>query len=141
MVDELIGKDMPRIGVADAWMLLLAWHLAPRSLASLGQPTDALSQTNLAHFSRTRLTTRRRFQDFVFLRENLKKDFPACLVAPLPDKHRMGACEPPPSIRLRSRSAAEYFTGDRFSSEFIERRQAECVALEAASRRSLLTLP
>ncbi|PWN98814.1 hypothetical protein FA09DRAFT_317585 [Tilletiopsis washingtonensis] len=80
------------------------------------------AETNLAHFSRTRLTTRRRFQDFVFLRENLKKDFPACLVAPLPDKHRM-----------------EYFTGDRFSSEFIERRQADLqLFLERVCRHPIL---
>ncbi|CEH18670.1 Membrane coat complex Retromer, subunit VPS5/SNX1, Sorting nexins, and related PX domain-containing proteins [Ceraceosorus bombacis] len=66
------------------------------------------AETNLSHFTRTRLTTRRRFQDFVFLRDNLKRDFPACLVPPLPDKHRL-----------------EYLTGDRFSVEFIERRQAD----------------
>jgi sorting nexin-4 len=63
------------------------------------------AETNLMHFQRTRMTTRRRFQDFVFLREHLSKDFPACVVPPLPDKHRL-----------------EYFTGDRFSNEFLERR-------------------
>lgn len=63
------------------------------------------AETNLMHFQRTRMTTRRRFQDFVFLREHLAKDFPACVVPPLPDKHRL-----------------EYFTGDRFSNEFLERR-------------------
>ncbi|SPO29526.1 related to SNX4 - Sorting NeXin [Ustilago trichophora] len=63
------------------------------------------AETNLAHFSRTYMATRRRFNDFTFLREGLKRDFPACVVAPLPDKHRL-----------------EYLTGDRFSTEFIEKR-------------------
>ncbi|KAJ9474107.1 Sorting nexin-4 [Pseudozyma hubeiensis] len=63
------------------------------------------AETNLPHFSRTYMATRRRFNDFTFLREGLKRDFPACVVAPLPDKHRL-----------------EYLTGDRFSPEFIERR-------------------
>lgn len=44
----------------------------------------------------------------MFLRENLVRDFPACVVAPLPGKHRM-----------------EYLTGDRFSDEFIARRVAD----------------
>ncbi len=35
------------------------------------------------------MATRRRFNDFTFLREGLKRDFPACVVAPLPDKHRL----------------------------------------------------
>ena len=53
----------------------------------------ALFQTNLMHFERTRMTTRRRFQDFVFLREHLSRDFPACVVPPLPEKHRIGELE------------------------------------------------
>lgn len=40
------------------------------------------------------------------------KDFPACVVPPLPDKHRM-----------------EYVVGDRFSPEFIERRRIEYVLI------------
>ncbi|KAH7106931.1 hypothetical protein BKA62DRAFT_685544 [Auriculariales sp. MPI-PUGE-AT-0066] len=48
------------------------------------------AQTNLPTFTAPNPTARRRFQDFVFLRENLAKDFPACVVPPLPDKHRMG---------------------------------------------------
>jgi sorting nexin-4 len=47
-------------------------------------------QTNLSIFSSPNPSSRRRFQDFVFLRNNLSKDFPACVVPPLPDKHRMG---------------------------------------------------
>ncbi len=66
------------------------------------------AETNLPHFSRTYMSTRRRFNDFTFLREGLKRDFPACVVAPLPEKHRL-----------------EYLTGDRFSNEFIEKRTQE----------------
>lgn len=47
-------------------------------------------QTNLRIFSTGNPSSRRRFQDFVFLRENLVRDFPACVVPPLPDKHRLG---------------------------------------------------
>ncbi|GAA5849754.1 hypothetical protein JCM3766R1_000251 [Sporobolomyces carnicolor] len=65
--------------------------------------TDATTTTSPATTS-----SRRRFQDFNFLRHALVKDFPACVVPPLPDKHRM-----------------EYVVGDRFSSEFIERRRID----------------
>lgn len=66
------------------------------------------ARTSLPIFSSTTPSSRRRFQDFVFLREHLSKDFPACVVPPLPDKHRL-----------------EYLTGDRFSPEFIERRRQD----------------
>ncbi|KAF7311062.1 Sorting nexin [Mycena chlorophos] len=66
------------------------------------------AKTNLRIFSTQSPSARRRFQDFVFLRDNLAKDFPACVVPPLPDKHRM-----------------EYITGDRFSPEFMERRRLD----------------
>ncbi|TRM65880.1 hypothetical protein BD626DRAFT_486109 [Schizophyllum amplum] len=66
------------------------------------------AQTNLPIFSTPNPTARRRFQDFVFLRNHLVKDFPAVVVPPLPDKHRL-----------------EYITGDRFSPEFIERRRQD----------------
>ncbi|KAJ2987517.1 hypothetical protein NUW54_g9404 [Trametes sanguinea] len=46
-------------------------------------------QTNLPIFSTPNPSARRRFQDFVFLRTHLAKDFPACVVPPLPDKHRL----------------------------------------------------
>ncbi|KAJ7446454.1 lipid binding protein [Mycena galericulata] len=65
-------------------------------------------QTNLRIYSTTNPSARRRFQDFVFLRENLVRDFPACVVPALPDKHRL-----------------EYITGDRFSPEFMERRRLD----------------
>ncbi|KAI7859844.1 hypothetical protein BDC45DRAFT_162866 [Circinella umbellata] len=49
---------------------------------------------------------RRRFQDFVWLYNVLYNNYPACFVPPLPDKHRM-----------------EYVKGDRFSTDFVERRR------------------
>ncbi|KAJ7040414.1 nexin sorting protein [Mycena alexandri] len=66
------------------------------------------AQTNLRIFAMQNPSARRRFQDFVFLRENLVRDFPACVVPALPDKHRL-----------------EYITGDRFSPEFMERRRLD----------------
>ncbi|KIY69162.1 hypothetical protein CYLTODRAFT_420980 [Cylindrobasidium torrendii FP15055 ss-10] len=66
------------------------------------------AQTNLPIFSTPTPSARRRFQDFVFLREHLVRDFPACVVPQLPGKHRL-----------------EYITGDRFSPEFIERRRQD----------------
>lgn len=53
-------------------------------------------------------TVRRRFQDFAFLQQNLTRLFPACVVPPIPDKHRL-----------------EYLRGDRFSAEFVEHRRQE----------------
>jgi sorting nexin-4 len=53
-------------------------------------PFSLFAQTNLSIFSTPNPSSRRRFQDFVFLRNNLVKDFPACVVPPLPDKHRLG---------------------------------------------------
>ncbi|KAG6334953.1 hypothetical protein ID866_4132 [Astraeus odoratus] len=66
------------------------------------------AKTNLPIFSSQTPSARRRFQDFVFLRDHMVKDFPACVVPALPDKHRL-----------------EYITGDRFSPEFMERRRLE----------------
>ncbi|KAL0079958.1 hypothetical protein J3Q64DRAFT_1751999 [Phycomyces blakesleeanus] len=48
----------------------------------------------------------RRFQDFVWLHNALTLEFPACIIPPLPDRRRL-----------------EYIKGDRFSTEFIERRK------------------
>ena len=42
-------------------------------------------------FSTPNPSARRRFQDFVFLREHLSRDFPACVIPALPDKHRLGS--------------------------------------------------
>ncbi|KNZ75024.1 Sorting nexin-4 [Termitomyces sp. J132] len=80
------------------------------------------AKTNLPIFSTTNPSARRRFQDFVFLRENLARDFPACVVPPLPDKHRL-----------------EYITGDRFSPEFMERRRNDLARfLQRLSRHPTL---
>jgi sorting nexin-4 len=80
------------------------------------------AKTNLPIFSTPNPQSRRRFQDFVFLRNNLVRDFPACVVPPLPDKHRL-----------------EYITGDRFSPEFIERRRADLhIFLQRISRHPTL---
>ncbi|KAH9835932.1 lipid binding protein [Rhodofomes roseus] len=66
------------------------------------------AKTSLPIFSTPNPSSRRRYQDFVFLRDHLAKDFPACVVPPLPGKHRL-----------------EYVTGDRFSPEFMERRRSD----------------
>ncbi|KJA25786.1 hypothetical protein HYPSUDRAFT_85088 [Hypholoma sublateritium FD-334 SS-4] len=80
------------------------------------------AKTNLPIFSTPNPSSRRRFQDFVFLRDHLVRDFPACVVPALPDKHRL-----------------EYVTGDRFSPEFMERRRLELHRfLERLSRHPTL---
>ncbi|RIA98635.1 hypothetical protein C1645_749410 [Glomus cerebriforme] len=65
------------------------------------------TETTLETFAEPKVTVRRRFQDFVLLYNSLSKDFAACVVPPLPDKHRL-----------------EYITGDRFGPEFVEKRRA-----------------
>ena len=52
--------------------------------------TERSGQTNLKTFDTNPMVVRRRFQDFVFLRDYLVKSFPACVVPPIPDKHRLG---------------------------------------------------
>ncbi|WVR03804.1 sorting nexin-4 [Kwoniella sp. DSM 27419] len=85
------------------------------------------TQTNLSTFQRPLSVVRRRFQDFVFLREHLVKSFPACVVPPIPDKHRL-----------------EYIKGDRFGPDFVERRRqdlqrfAERIARHPTLQRSQL---
>ncbi|PKI82761.1 intercellular trafficking and secretion [Malassezia vespertilionis] len=66
------------------------------------------AESALPHFACPHMATRKRFQDFAFLHDALEKEFPACIIPPLPGKHRIG-----------------YLTGDRFSHEFIQRRVAE----------------
>ncbi|CAH1758943.1 13137_t:CDS:10 [Entrophospora sp. SA101] len=65
------------------------------------------TKTTLETFTASTVNIKRRFQDFVLLHTFLSNDFHACVVPPLPDKHRM-----------------EYITGDRFSDEFVEKRRA-----------------
>ncbi|KAI8390057.1 hypothetical protein BD560DRAFT_379787 [Blakeslea trispora] len=65
---------------------------------------------------------RRRYQDFLWLHTALTLEYPACIVPPLPEKHRL-----------------EYIKGDRFSSEFIQRRMISLQwFLDRISRHPLL---
>nr|ODO02438.1 sorting nexin-4 [Cryptococcus depauperatus CBS 7855] len=66
------------------------------------------TETTLQTFIRPKTGVRRRFQDFVFLHDHLAKAFPACIIPPIPDKHRL-----------------EYIKGDRFSTEFVEKRRQD----------------
>ncbi|KAI9796866.1 MAG: intercellular trafficking and secretion [Piccolia ochrophora] len=63
------------------------------------------TQTDFKSFQKPTSTVRRRFTDFVFLYKTLAREYPACAVPPLPDKHKM-----------------EYVRGDRFGSDFTNRR-------------------
>ncbi|BDD61204.1 intercellular trafficking and secretion [Monascus purpureus] len=63
------------------------------------------THTDFKSFQKPEFSVRRRFTDFYFLYKMLYRDYPACAVPPLPDKHKM-----------------EYVRGDRFGSEFTTRR-------------------
>ncbi|KAL4989156.1 sorting nexin-4 [Aspergillus falconensis] len=63
------------------------------------------THTDFKSFQKSDFTVRRRFTDFVFLYKTLYREYPACAVPPLPDKHKM-----------------EYVRGDRFGPEFTTRR-------------------
>ncbi|KAJ3093630.1 intercellular trafficking and secretion [Physocladia obscura] len=65
------------------------------------------TNTSLESFSASQVTVRRRFQDFSWLHKALTDEYPYVILAALPGKHRM-----------------EYITGDRFNSEFLEKRKA-----------------
>ncbi|KAF9995426.1 intercellular trafficking and secretion [Entomortierella chlamydospora] len=65
------------------------------------------TKTSMKTFSGTSVSVRRRFQDFAWLHNVLNRDFPAAVLPPLPDKHRL-----------------RYVRGDRFNPEFIEKRRA-----------------
>jgi sorting nexin-4 len=62
-------------------------------------------QTDFRSFTKSEFSVRRRFTDFVFLWKSLTREYPACAVPPLPDKHKM-----------------EYVRGDRFGPDFTHRR-------------------
>ncbi|KAJ2962216.1 hypothetical protein NQZ79_g2600 [Umbelopsis isabellina] len=65
------------------------------------------THTSIPTFSsRSPCRVRRRYQDFVWLYTALTYEFSASIVPPLPEKHRI-----------------EYLKGDRFGSEFVERRR------------------
>ena len=67
-------------------------------LKELEQTKDAyisyavVGSTSLPMYTSKSFATRRRYHDFTFLHDHLAKDFPACVVPPLPGKHRMGTC-------------------------------------------------
>ncbi|EGD91294.1 sorting nexin-4 [Trichophyton rubrum D6] len=63
------------------------------------------THTNFKSFQKTDFSVRRRFTDFYFLYNTLFREYPACAIPPLPDKHKM-----------------EYVRGDRFGPEFTQRR-------------------
>ncbi|EHL02134.1 putative Sorting nexin-4 [Glarea lozoyensis 74030] len=85
--------------------------------------------TNFPSFQKPVTNVRRRFTDFVFLYKTLSKEYPACAVPPLPDKHKM-----------------EYVRGDRFGSDFTSRRANSLhrfltrLALHPVLRRSALLI-
>jgi len=56
-------------------------------------------------FKKPEFSVRRRFTDFVFLRQTLHREYPACAVPPLPEKNNMN-----------------YVRGGGFSTEFTQRR-------------------
>lgn len=62
-------------------------------------------QTDFKAFQKPNFAVRRRFTDFYYLYNSLFRDYPACAVPPIPDKHKM-----------------EYVRGDRFGPEFTHRR-------------------
>lgn len=88
-----------------------------------------LFQTDFKSFQNSTVSVRRRFTDFVFLYKTLSKDYPACAVPPLPDKHKM-----------------EYVRGDRFGTDFTQRRAHSLhrflrrLALHPVLRRSTLLM-
>ncbi|KAI9794164.1 MAG: intercellular trafficking and secretion [Peltula sp. TS41687] len=63
------------------------------------------THTDFPSFQKPTCKVRRRYTDFTFLYDTLSKDYPACAVPPLPDRHRM-----------------EYVRGDRFGPDFTNRR-------------------
>ncbi|TIA91413.1 hypothetical protein E3P99_01109 [Wallemia hederae] len=66
--------------------------------------------------------TQRRYKDFKFLHSQLSSSFPASVIPPLPDQHRL-----------------EYLTGDRFSNDFIQRRKQDLERfLQRISRHPIL---
>ena len=73
----------------------VSYVITARVRSFLPYPDSPLNfevKTNLPIFSTPNPSSRRRFQDFVFLRDHLVRDFPACVVPALPDKHRLGMC-------------------------------------------------
>ncbi|EEP75779.1 conserved hypothetical protein [Uncinocarpus reesii 1704] len=63
------------------------------------------THTDFKSFQQPEFSVRRRFTDFYYLYKTLYREYPACAVPPLPDKHKM-----------------EYVRGDRFGPDFTHRR-------------------
>ncbi|KIX01731.1 uncharacterized protein Z518_09457 [Rhinocladiella mackenziei CBS 650.93] len=63
------------------------------------------THTDFKTFQKPDFSVRRRFTDFVFLWRSLHRDYQACAIPPLPEKNNMA-----------------YVRGDRFSTEFTQRR-------------------
>ncbi|KAG9240927.1 putative sorting nexin-4 [Calycina marina] len=66
---------------------------------------EVITKTNFPTFSKPVTSVRRRFTDFVFVYNQLCKDYAACAIPPIPDKHKL-----------------EYVRGDRFGTDFTQRR-------------------
>ncbi|EIE81058.1 hypothetical protein RO3G_05763 [Rhizopus delemar RA 99-880] len=64
------------------------------------------TMTALENYSTNNRPVRRRFSDFVWLHNALSIEFPACIIPPLPEKHRL-----------------KFFKGNRFDPLFIEQRR------------------
>jgi hypothetical protein len=119
------------------WRHQRCLHLLPRhhksSLPSphLGSSQSRLTpwQTDFKTFQAPETKVRRRFTDFVFLYNTLYREYPAVAVPPLPDKHNIA-----------------YVRGDRFSTEFTQRRAHSLnrllkrIALHPELRRSSILL-
>lgn len=101
---------------------------APRGSVYISYGVE--SETTLPHFAASRMSARRRYSDFAFLRSVLAKTYPACVVPPLPEKHRIGTCA----------SDTGYLTGERFSTAFVQRRCMELqLFLERVCRHPVLS--
>lgn len=78
--------------------------------------------SNSTLYASSHQETQRRFKDFKFLHTQLSHSFPASVIPPLPDQHRL-----------------EYLTGDRFSNDFIQRRKQDLERfLQRISRHPIL---
>lgn len=66
------------------------------------------------------MSVRRRYQDFVWLRAQLAKEFEASVIPPMPEKNRLGMSLPWVALSQLSPLSAYL---DRFSDAFIQRRQ------------------
>jgi len=86
-----LDENTEEMRMYTTYRIIVYWSKGRKmNRADLSLPPPSLRQSNLPTFNSPNVKVRRRFQDFVFLHNNLVKDFPACIVPPLPDKHRLG---------------------------------------------------